>query len=304
MQALADHESYRITLHRIGSDAAPGDPLVITFGGQPSDLADSGFGTGYCKAMGWDSIHVAQRHGTQFQGLSLDQFRDAVLPVCAGRDVVSYGSSLGGYAALYFGGVIDARIVAAAPMLPAWPRLRNKSYADLVLTHPELAEAPRATRPPICIFDPMLVPDSLIIEQMVLPAYPAARLVRVPHGGHTVLVTLSRERLLKPLITAMIAQDRVIDFDAPGEGTATWHAERGRLLARSDPDQAIIELERSLAIVPTTQPFCVLINILIRRGDHAGAQRRLDAARASGHKRLKLVPSLRKTAIAAGLRVE
>lgn len=296
---LADHADYQITLHQAGK--TPTDKLVVTFGGQPSGINDAGFGTDFCLSNGWDTIHVAQRHGSQYQGLSVAQFHDAIADICKGRDAVCYGSSLGAYAALYFGGCIDARIIAAAPMLPAWRPLKNKAYADLPMHHVEVVETPLSTKRPVVIFDPMLVRDKLVVDKMVLPAYPDTRLVEVPHGGHTVLVTLSRARILKPIVTALIDRDEVIEFARPAEGTAMWHAERGRMLVQSDPDLAVTELETSLAITPSTQAFCVLINLYIRRGDIAIAQAKIDAAEASGEKRLKLVPSLIKTAKDAGL---
>ncbi len=138
---LAQDRDFRITLHR--ADPSGDDrPIVVTFGGQPSDLTATGFGTAFLLGQGFDTVYVAQRHGTQYQGLSRERFVEGVAPVIAGRDVVTYGASLGGYAALYYGGAIDARIIAASPMLPAWRPLRNRAYADLEVTHGELRDGP------------------------------------------------------------------------------------------------------------------------------------------------------------------
>lgn len=99
---LAAHDDYLITLHH--AEKPEVGPLVITFGGQPSKRTPEGFGTGFCLANDWDTIYVAQRAGTQYQGLDASTFRDAVAPVADGRDTVCYGSSLGGYAALFWRG--------------------------------------------------------------------------------------------------------------------------------------------------------------------------------------------------------
>lgn len=133
---LAEHDDYQITLHR--SAEAVGKPLILTFGGQPSGKTASGFGTDFLLKHGYDTIYIAQRAGTQYQGLSLDRFTDVIADHCQGREVISYGSSLGGYAALYYGGVVNARIIAAAPMFPRWPPLHRKAFADLEITHQEL----------------------------------------------------------------------------------------------------------------------------------------------------------------------
>jgi hypothetical protein len=298
---LADHADYRITFHPSGK-ADPG-PLVVTFGGQPSGLGDSGFGTDFCARNGWDHIHVAQRSATQFQGLDLEAFEAATAELAAGRDVVCYGASLGGYAAFYYGGCLNARIIAAAPMLPLWPPMRNRAFADAPYLHRPLEHCPRSSALPVIILDPLLRRDMFFVEQMILPVYPAARIVKVPHGGHTVLITLSRARLLTQLIIPLIVRDEIIAFDPPGEGTGRWHMERGRVLAPTDLDAAIAEIETSLRLDPSRQAFCVLVNLLMRKGDLGVVQELLDKARLSGDRRLRVVPAQREKLRAAGLSV-
>lgn len=137
---------------------------------------------------------------------------------------------------------------------------------------------------------------------MVRPAYPDLRLVDVPYGGHTVLITLSQAHLLKPIITSLIEHDTVINFTPPGEGTAVWHAEYGASLLRTDIDAGIRELEKSLSIRSATQPYCRLTSALIRKGDLATVQARIDMAIAAKEPRLKIVPSLQKKLESLGLR--
>lgn len=299
---LADRPDYRVTLHQAGP--APAERLVITFGGQPSGIRDDGFGTDFCLRQGWDTIYVAQRHGTQYQGLSLAAFADAVGPVCQGRDVVTYGPSLGGYAALYYGGVIDARIIAAAPMLPAWPAFGHKAYRDLDLTHHDLADGPRARRAPTVILDPRLRNDARILAEMVRPAYPDVRVVEVPHAGHAVLIPLQRARVLGPLIVTLIEQDQIIAFTPPGAGTSIYHGQRGQELLQRDRIAAIEELRLSLSIEPNKRFFGILVNALIRSGQLAEAQAELDRAAATSDRRLTLTPRLTEDAAAAGLRLQ
>jgi hypothetical protein len=69
---LVDHPDYKITLHQKGEN--PTDKLLITFGGQPSGIAERGFGTDFCLSRGWDTIYVAQRQGSQYQGLPIKTF--------------------------------------------------------------------------------------------------------------------------------------------------------------------------------------------------------------------------------------
>lgn len=184
-------------------------------------------------------------------------------------------------------------------MLPAWRPLRNRAYADLPMHHLEVHQTPLSTKLPVVIYDPMLDRDKFVVDQMVRKAYPDTRLVEVPYGGHTVLIALSQARLLKPVTMALLERDEIIDFTPPGEGTAIWHAQRGRGLVQSDPGAAIEELEKSLSIQARKQTFCILINALIRKGDLAAVQARLDAGR--GDPQLTVVPALRRQLEALGL---
>lgn len=296
---LANNSDYRITLHQYGE--APTEKLLVTFGGQPSDLADAGFGTDFAAKLGIDSLFVAQSYGSQYQGLSVKAFKDAVNGVVSQRDVISYGSSLGAYAALYFGGCIDARIIAAAPMLPAWPPLKNRAYSDLKINHLPLVDVPRSSRSPVVIYDPLLDRDAFLVNEMVRPAYPKLREVHVPYGGHTVLVTLSRLRSLKPLVTGLIENDELVEIAVPQEGDSIYHAERGRHIVRQDLEGAIAEYKKSLSIAQSKRVYCMLFSAILRAGKLAEAQEMIDRAKETDDKQIKLVPSLLLVGKQAGL---
>ncbi|CAM3187162.1 hypothetical protein SAMN04488021_12026 [Paracoccus aminovorans] len=296
---LADHADYRITLLQAGN--APAARVVVSFGGQPSDLSDVGFGSSFALENGWDNIFVAQRHGTQYQGLSLQDFRAAVQPVIQGRDAITYGASLGGYCALYYGGVIDARILAAAPMLPAWKPLRIRRYADLEIRHLELAQAPRSSRSPVVLFDPERRQDHFLVNRMVRPAYPDVRLVRIPFAGHTVLLTLAEMRCLKPLIRGIIERDEIVPFQHPDPRHSVWHMENARKLMRTDRGLAIRHLEASLAIKPSKQAFSMLVSALLGERRTDDLRRLLDQSKAAGDKALTPVPAVQRELAAAGL---
>jgi hypothetical protein len=302
MKTLDKQDDYEITLHTCSTKQH--SKLVVTFGGQPSGLASSGFGTDFVLSMGFDTIHVAQKFGTQYQGLSIKSFHTAVSPLVKDwDDVITYGSSLGGYAALYYGGSINARCIAAAPMLPAWRPLKIPAYKKLEMSHLELIDVPVSKHDPVVIFDPCIARDLYLIENMVRPAYPNLREVRVPYAGHTVLVTLSQARLLRPIIESLIKDDKVINFERPAEGTAIWHGEKGSHLMRSDPAGAKKELLVSLSIRPSKRIYNQLIQCLIKLEHFEDAQVMLDQAKASGDKNYELFPPRAKSASEAGLKV-
>lgn len=297
-KTLIDTPDYRITLHQVGSQ--PTEQLIVTFGGQPSGLADRGFGSGFCQARGWDSVYVAQREWSQYQGLSLEAFKGVVSSVTAGRDVIAYGASLGGYAALYYGGSIDARILAGSPMQSVWPPMRTKRFAETEFLHAEMTDVPKSAISPEIIYDPMREIDQKVVDDMVLKAYPEAALVKVPYAGHKALLALQRAGILSPLVEAFVEQGRVIEFSPPGEGTATFHFERGKKLIRTNKAEARRELEKSFSIDPRADIYATIVNLLVRMGDLSAAQNLISEA-SSKDKPLKLIPSVRTSAIEAGL---
>lgn len=296
---LASHDDYLIT-HHLSASRDFSRPLVITFGGQPSGRSVEGFGTGWCRAHGLDSVYVAQRKGTQYQGLDLDSFANAVGNIASGRDVVCYGSSLGAYAALYFGGCINARIVAAAPMLPAYPPL-NRAPDRIPILHMPLPEAPSSTHSPIILYDPTLPSDSLIVADMVRPAYPDARYMRLEYAGHTVLNYLAKAGVISPLIWSMITQDQIIDVNLPTETSPIWLFNRGRVLLKSAPTEARSMFERSLELEPAQHVLANLINLLLRRGWIEPAQELVERALQSGDPRLAIAPAILDRARDAGI---
>lgn len=306
-EILADGPDYRLTLHRAHGPKAEenarigGGPLVVTFGGAPSNLSEAGFGTGWCQARGWDTVYVAQRKGTQYQQLDQATFAAAMAPICQGRDVVCYGSSLGGYAALYFGGTIGSRIVAVSPMLPAWPPL-GRSEVDIVpILHKPMEQGPFSPHSPVIIYDPIVSADQKMVEGMVLPAYPASRMIRLEFAGHTVLQMLARIGIINQVLTPLIAEDKIIDFEVNTDNPI-WHFQKGRHLLHTAPEVARVHLERCLELEPSRHVAGNLLVLLLRIGEREAAQALIDriAAQNNAPGRGIAAPSLAR-AKAAGM---
>lgn len=274
--------------------------VVVTFGGMPSDLADSGFGTKFCLSQGWITIHVAQRAMTQYQGLDVAGSPAAVAPAVEGRDVVCYGSSLGGYAALYYGGAIDARIIAAAPWLPAWPPIASPQLS-VPLTHQPLAEAPRSRAAPVVIYNPQVAHDRTTVDQMVRPAYPALRLVELPFFGHTVFSAILAAGKLRTFMATLIRDDVLLPLDLPTDTNPGWQLRRGQFLARRKPHAAADHFRRFFDLAPSSRSLSMLLDQLLALGDLVGAQALLDRAGAAGDPDLVQQPQTAHRAVKAGL---
>jgi len=184
---LAKTDGFQITYYEQSRDS---DKVLVTFDGIGSDISDSGFGTKFALAHGYNHVFVAQRIRSQYQELSIEQFYDAVHNLIGSREVFTYGSSLGGYCALYYGGCIDATIVAAAPKNSALPEFLKPEFEDLEFRHLPLSQVPKSSKDPVILYDPFRKVDDKMVKQFVLPIYPNARIVELPFAGHNVLTPM------------------------------------------------------------------------------------------------------------------
>lgn len=183
-----------MTLHR---QPVPSEKLAVTFGYRGTKIARTGFGVDFLTRNGFDVVYVAQGAKTYFQGLSADAYMRAVAPVAGNREIVTYGASLGGYCAIYFGSHVDARIVALSPINHMHP-IRGAVF-DYRHTA-SLFDMPRSSIPPVIAYDPWHAEDADFVDGWARPAYPDAQIVHVPITGHKTARKLQDAGRLKSLV--------------------------------------------------------------------------------------------------------
>lgn len=212
-------ENHRITLHLFNPNS---DKILICFpprgGGR---MAKRGFGTLLCEKYAWNQIYVDKTRHSEFRHLSLSKFYDAVSPYLRGMDVISYGSSIGGYAALYFGGTINARILAASPRNSSHPILSgNLDNTDNFNHIKYLSEVPASSHSPYILYDTRQAKDHRMVENWVLPAYPTAKIIDIPNSGHRSLEKLKKSGTLSTMIKSFVEAKFIDRVDIePKEGT-------------------------------------------------------------------------------------
>ncbi|EKO3597160.1 polysaccharide deacetylase family protein [Vibrio metschnikovii] len=259
---LSEQDGYMITYHRNKFEANNRNKVVISFGGLPSRKTKTGFGTKFLLKMGYDHIFVAQEAGSQYQKLSLEQFNKVVSPYLIGKDVYTYGSSLGAYAALYYGGVINAKIIASAPKNSAHPSMRKKRFNNVDFLHNEYVDNPKSLYEPVVLYDPFRSEETKFIHNYVLKAYPKANLVEFPYAGHTVLNTMKESGVLSKFITSYIDQDIIEDVELKSEDCYIWNAEKGRVFYMyGEIDKAGYYFKRSLDIQINSEAVKGMLNI-------------------------------------------
>ena len=196
------------------------DTLVVTFAEMlMNDPSKAGFGEQFLLKAGYDLVIVQKRSESWYQDLKVEDFAGAVSGIAAQyRDVTCYGISMGAFAALYFGGSIDASILALSPLCsihPRYPQLGGQEYRKHVIaTQCDLAGVPKSRQPVFIVFDPRLHLDALYMRAEVMPAFPDATIAIAPGAGHPVSRCLNGTGLLGPLVLGFLQDRRTPDIAA------------------------------------------------------------------------------------------
>lgn len=153
------------------------------------------------------------------------------------RRFITFGASMGGYAAILFGCLIGAeRVVALAPQTILDPRLPHAPSADQDLLVPDLASTVRCA--PATKVDLVVGWDELVdvFHADRLASLPSVRVFAIRRGVHLFIRDLHREGELAPLITTLIdgGTPKPCDLQPPlpsdmgsGIGEAIYAARRG-----------------------------------------------------------------------------
>ncbi|WP_249869255.1 CapA family protein [Oceanobacillus saliphilus] len=222
---LAKNENFKITHY--ASKANESNKCVITFGEIDSTLDDEGSAKKLIMSEGMDYIYVAQKRYTQYQLLSAEEFKNIVSDSLTDKDVYTYGSSLGGYCAIYYGGAVDANILALSPRIPAHPvinDLMGKRFKNNGFYHAEINDI-KTTSNKVCIFyDKSNYIDNYFINIFLKVAYPQAYYYHVENAGHYTARALLLSDELKN-VALNFFYDKEIKFTLNSEKILEWHTD-------------------------------------------------------------------------------
>ncbi|MCJ8139404.1 hypothetical protein [Falsirhodobacter halotolerans] len=171
---------------------------------------------------------------------------DQIRPVAAGREIVAYGGSVGAYAAMYFGGILDARILALAPRNRLHP-LCNAMPGRLQ-HHEHLSEIPIYSHRPVVFFDPKQPKDARLVNRWVRAAYPDAH-IRV---GHNVIGGLATSVHLGTIASGFFCGTVPPAIQIWDQTSPHWYAgESNRAEQKGDLETALNHLTEGAKIAPT-----------------------------------------------------
>ncbi|MFC4169473.1 tetratricopeptide repeat protein [Teichococcus aestuarii] len=314
-QRLFDNGVNTVTFTAAGTAPPPGlgATLAVTFDPFRSlEVERPGFGETVLTGGGIDVLAVQKRRENWYQDISRETFvAEFGARIAAYGRVLFYGSSAGAYAALYFARPFAAHVLAISPRAsihasyPSHERARARWGASF--RHAPMAEGEDRTLGVALLYDPRLAGDALMgedmryLEQEILAAYPAARLLPIPYSGHPSAPMLADLGLLKPLLFGYLAEGRLPALRWHGRRRESWNhlMQLSRALLRHRrPAAAAALCDRALAMQPERgELFQLAAQIRQAVDDRPGAIAALRQAvalsPATVAARLKLVQMLR-----------
>jgi tetratricopeptide (TPR) repeat protein len=265
------------------------DTLVVTFdpfGHLNPDAA--GFGEKVLTGEGYDVIAFQKRIENYYQDLSREDVRSVLgsfLPPY--RKLVFYGCSVGAYAALYFGAPFEADILAISPRVSShavYCQHLNLSgaHARLHQHGPIHDGTPVLARNVVILYDSVsalqraAVPDTIYMDEHILPAFPSADVRPLRHTGHPSTTPLAETHQLRPMLFQFLRTGSV-DLSAYHRlksasptylvNFSAWLLKKKRL------DWAVSVGDKALRLAPRSpQVVFHRVRLLLTRGDFIGAR--------------------------------
>src|SRR5690625_4602369 len=223
---LESSRNYKITYYTKGNSQS--NKCIITFGEIDSNMEESGFGSEMIMSTGFDHIYVAQRKHTQYQFLTAEDFSSIINDVINGKDVYTYGSSLGAYCAIYYGGAINANILAMSPRIPAHPvinKLMGKRFKNKGFLHKELNDEKKTNKKVSILYDKHNYIDHHYVEVFLKSTYPNAQYSHVKNAGHYTARALLLSDQLKNVALDFF-NDKELEFKLKRDKILDWHIEK------------------------------------------------------------------------------
>lgn len=230
------------------------DTVVITFDSINMEWDSTPFAFQLLSKQNVDIIAIRKRREQTYQqDLSIEDFMETVNVLVSGyQDKIAYGFSLGAYAALYFASNLDCRILAIAPRLSIHPIYgRTKIIPTFEFKH-QSSHNYNDKIAPIIVFDPMNALDYKYIHQELMNAFPNAKLVEVPYGGHGMAPHLLKMGVLKEFALTVISSREIPTYDRTLKSKSSiylWQLGRA-CLNHNKLNWALDLTERSLALSP------------------------------------------------------
>lgn len=244
------------------------DTLCITYDSINIVWSRNPFGFDFLKKQNLDIIAVRRRKSTSYQqDLSYDDFYDTVKNLTEKyKRTVSYGFSLGGYSALYYGSKISDQVLAISPRNSIHPVYGMKHTDSNEFNH-TLSQEHNANISPIIVYDPKNIVDSNYIENDLLKSYPNSQLVKCPYAGHSTANYFSQIGVLKKVILSVLNDEDFPEIDKKlrVKSPAYLTSLARFCFKRNKLNWALMLVNRSLEIKPEEETSKVLKTKILKK---------------------------------------
>lgn len=244
---VAEEEKWKLDFYDAKSETT-----FIVFNAAGSKLSDKPFGLDYLLLKGYNVIAFLQDNN-HYQELSFERMKELVTPLIDGHEVFLYGSSVGGYCAIYYAGAVNGTVISAAPRNPCDPDLIknwNEEFGSnkIIYKHSKLINNPLTSKNVYIIYDPFVEIDVYFIDSFVCPAYSNVKLIESDYAGHQVLYHLKQTKQLPSILEAIVeGRDKDIAIDNELESCFTDAGKAQYFFDKKDYDNSIIFSKKSLA---------------------------------------------------------
>lgn len=199
---IIEKNGYKIDFYDVGASKT-----FIVFNGAGTLKTETPFALNYLNKNGFNVVACLQ-NDNQYQELSFEDIEKYVYPIVRDHEVFLYGSSLGGYCALYYAGAVNGTVIASAPRNSAHPILvetsENKSKFDGEnFKHLKFDDNKKTDKDIFIFYDPYVKEDSYFIESLIKNSFKNSHLIRCDFAGHEVLYHLNHTGQLGNIIKSI-----------------------------------------------------------------------------------------------------
>lgn len=268
----------------------PTKRMVATFDAIDKTVTGKPFAYKLLKKQGVDLISLRRRTANNYhQDITREDYYHAIEKLVSYYDKrFAYGTSLGGYNALFLGSTIpDCKILSMAPRNPAHPIYGTKERKYNKFLHPLSHPVNKDIQPTIC-YDPKEKVDNPYITKEIMHSYPNAIYKKFYYAGHRVPTYLREAGVLKEIVTLFLSEKPIPDYDRKlHTKSAEYHRVLGIHCRRHKKMKWALALaNRSVELAPKyDRSLALRIEILIKIG-------KLEEAEKYTHEAIEIHPDL------------
>jgi hypothetical protein len=186
--------------------------VVVTFSerAEPQSVERVGFARDLLGRLGIDALFVTCRGNEWYQYAEMQALVDVIRKNTSGyKEVVTYGSSMGAYAAFRVGGQIDAtRAVALSPLFSVdpnkvpWEKRWRRDTAHLEFVDDDMASSLRRISRAIAVVDPLH--QDAKHARLLRQASETVEIINAPFAGHPTGHFLRETGIISDVVADML----------------------------------------------------------------------------------------------------